>query len=642
MRFPPVAEDAAPVRSYGRCMLSRSLLVAAAAVVVLGACTSDDGATTATSAPRTTVAATTLPAPEAAASLTWGACESPEDARFQCATLEVPVDHDRPEGDQLPLALMRLPASGQREGAILLNPGGPGGSGVGFLRDASGTPLFGELSTSFDLVGFDPRGVGSSSPVVCADGEDKDALLSQDPTPATPQIAEANLAVLRDVWSGCQERYGEKLRFISTVQTARDIDAIRAAMGDERVGFYGISYGTYLGATYATLFPDRVAAMMLDSGFDPTDQDPVKVWMTQLVGFEDSFDRFVEWCEANEGCEFSGEDVSARWERLLAAVDASPLQAGDRTLGSGLFLTGTIAALYDRSGWGTLSSALVAVEAGDPSGMLGLADAYNGRQGDGTYSNELDSMTVIDCADGNGGAAADPAAAVAAILAAAPRFGQVVSVEALGFDGCGIVLRGGTPTPPPAFTYRGDGPIVVIGGQNDPATPFIWSETLAASLGATLVTYTGDGHGQSTGNRCLASLVSRFFLEDVVPTADTVCGPNVDVEAPSWWGEIPAPAGAEPLEIPRPNLIQLGLDPTNVFSTGFVTPQAPAAALDAFQAALAGWTVADDRTLEDGVRARTFERDGRLVAMLTVSAPYTTSRGLPPDQTILVIAGLDQ
>ncbi|MGI8763435.1 MAG: alpha/beta fold hydrolase [Ilumatobacteraceae bacterium] len=306
-------------------------------------------------------------------SLTWGECD-PDDVSepttelpgvvpLECSTLEVPLDYDEPDGEQIELALIRQPASGEREGAILTNPGGPGGSGFEFIANAAST-ISQELGTAerFDMVGFDPRGVDRSGGVDCVDDGFLDAHIYPDLTPDNPHERQVLDESEAGIYAACRQQYGPELVHYSTENTARDMDAIRQALGDDQISFLGISYGTYLGGVYATLFPDRVRAMVLDSAFEPTNDTIEQQYTTQLEGFEGAFDNWTEWCADAPTCAFTADDaeaISDRWMELFEQLDQNPLTGpDDRLVNQSTMFMATIAAMYSEVSWPDLAASL--------------------------------------------------------------------------------------------------------------------------------------------------------------------------------------------------------------------------------------------------------------------------------------------
>jgi pimeloyl-ACP methyl ester carboxylesterase len=309
----------------------------------------------------------------------------------------------------------------------------------------------------------------------------------------------------------------------STNNTARDIDRIREALGDEQISFYGISYGTLLGATYGGLFPDRVRVLVLDSAFSPElpGESPL---VTQVRGLQASFDDWAEDCAADAACPFTAAsvaDVTARWQALGDTLDTSPLDVGGRPVNREVLAWGTLAALYDPRAWSVLSQALADAEQGDATVVQALADSYFSRNPDGTYGNDLDAQAVINCASD---VVEDPS------LGPSPEELQAISPV------FGLALGGTTDNdvafcdtvavePRASIAFLGNAPVIVIGGTGDPATPFAMAEQMVADIGpqATLIVFEGEGHGQSLGDPCLLDVVTRALLTATAPAAGTVC-----------------------------------------------------------------------------------------------------------------------
>lgn len=459
--------------------------------------------------------------------LTWGTCspafEMPEP--FQCATLEVPLDHAEPGGKKISLALVRLPTEGAREGIMLTNPGGPGGSGLDFMRDFA-ADLDKEVKLGdFDLVGFDPRGVGASSPVDCYEDADMDEWMYLDDTPDNAREQALYAKWGEDDTDACVAKYGTELRHYSTEATARDMDLIRAAMGEEKMSFLGISYGTHLGAVYASLFPDRVQSMMLDGGYDPEADTMEEEYLTQARGFEESFDRWALWCqEQADSCAFRSPNVRGAWVDLYDRLDAeSIVTTSGREANHRVLKTATIAMLYSREAWSYLGEILAEAARGNGEAVLSSADSYRGRRPDGGWGNDTTAQYVISCSSGFGESSPpDPAALLARLRAAAPWYSRGTEIEDFEDIECDPAYGNGKVFP---VSYAGSAPVVVVGGLRDPATPFRWSEELAARLGPSsrLVSVDADGHSHIIGSECVNSIASRLFNESELPAAGTVC-----------------------------------------------------------------------------------------------------------------------
>ncbi|MEP7204185.1 MAG: alpha/beta fold hydrolase [Ilumatobacteraceae bacterium] len=550
-----------------------------------------DGSTVSSSDPTDTTEPTTDTTGADNGTLDWGTCDDPsaEDPSLECATMEVPLDYDAPSGDKIDLALIRVPASEGGSDAVLYNPGGPGGSGFEYIAVGGTSIAFGLNLVSQNLVGFDPRGVDRSGGLRCVSDEFQDQHLYVDDTPDTPEEQVLKDESENGFADACKEKYGDTLRFYSTENTARDMDAIRNALGLEQISFIGISYGTYLGAVYASMFPDGVRAMVLDSAFEPNGDTAQQEFETQLVGFEGAFNNWAEWCQDNPVCDFRADDVGARWDALEQKLDDAPITSSDgRIANNATVERATVAALYSESQWPVLGQALASAEGGDPTGILAIADDYNGRQPDGTFNTLFQSFPIIQCASGIAATPPEDAEALAATLRAeAPRFGKDITGEDVlaESDQCNKLV--GHPEQV-EISYAGDGPIVVVGGTNDPATPIRWAQKMVVELGpnARLVTYTGEGHGQLLVSSCVTDIEAAVLTELALPESNTVCEPNPAVAKPDWWDALPVPDGMSDIVTLPALAAVLGADPTQVFSEMRTTSLSANDAVDAYTAAL--------------------------------------------------------
>src|SRR4051794_9936258 len=357
--------------------------------------------------------------PVGKSTLDWAPCDDPnaQDPALQCAKLKVPLDYDDPSGESIDLALIKVPAQGDRTGAVLFNPGGPGASGFDFVA-FGGAGMSSTLGLdSLDLIGFDPRGVDRSGGIRCVSDEFEDQHVFADDTPDTPEEQALKEEASTGFIEGCTTKYGDTLRDYSTANTARDMDAIRVALGDDKISYYGGSYGTYLGATYASMFPDRVRAMVLDSAVEPNGDTAEQQFETQPVAFEAVFDRWAKWCEGDATCDFTGRDVPGRWDQLNQQLDATPLAGPDGRLATNTTLqVATRWSLYTESQWPFLGQALAQATSGDPTGLFAIADSYNGRDETGKFNTLTQSFLVIECASGLDNTPADDPEALAADL----------------------------------------------------------------------------------------------------------------------------------------------------------------------------------------------------------------------------------
>ena len=501
-------------------------LVMLALLALTGCSTgSDDGAAASRTSPQRSSADTEGAAP--GGPLDWTTCadEAAKMAELECATLQVPLDHADPDGEMIELALARSVATGpedERIGSLVLNPGGPGGSGVEFLATAA-AQFPSELSERFDLVSFDPRGVGASTPVRCIDDATKDEQLRGDLSPDTDEELERALEDQEDFLEGCEERSGDLIEHMSTADVATDVDLLREALGDEQLTYLGFSYGTAIGAVYATLFPDNVRALVLDGSVSPTATEEEQL-LAQALGFERALDNFVEGCNADPSCAI-GPDAAAAVAEARAELEARPIEvateSGPRELGRDLFDLGVATALYDATLWGTLASSIANLDDGGGATLLSLVDRQIGRNPDGTYDNSSDAQSMVSCADLAQRPSVDEATAAAErIIAAAPTFG---AITAYGMLGC---LDWPTAAQPlPRLTGAGSPTLLVIGTVGDPATPYEWSQQMAEALeSAVLLTYEGDGHTAFlSGGECIDDAVVAYLVDLVVPDEGTRC-----------------------------------------------------------------------------------------------------------------------
>ncbi len=565
------------------------------------------------------------------AELTWGPCEEGTAEVLECATLAVPLDYANPAGPTIDIAVIRLPARPDvREGAILLNPGGPGGSGFDFAASAAEAIDFEMgLDGRFDIVGFDPRGVDRSGGIDCLDDATLDALVYADDTPDDVGEAAAIVAQQVMVGSKCQEVYGDSLRLYSTENTARDMDMIRAALGDEQLSYIGISYGTYLGGVYATLFPERVRAMVLDSAYEPTGDSEYDQWITQPVGFDQAFANWAAWCEEGTECAFTDVDVAARWDALLAALDANPVKSDTgRPVNHVVMETATKSAMYSELAWPSLGAALADAEVGDGTALLAMADSFNGRSSDGTYDSIYQANPVIRCASGiDQVTPADPAALLAELQKAAPRFGRSYDLtdfrdtcrDSIAEDIAAIVS-----------SYPGPAPIVVVGGLNDPATPFRWAEEIAAQMGpnVALVRYTGEGHGQILGSSCVTDAEALVIRDLQLPAPDTTCEPDPPVARPAFWDDLPVPPGVGPLVDDPAIDLAIGLPPSQVYADVWHLSGDPATVAEDYEAGFTelGFEVIEAPDLLPGAIAlAAFAPDETQVVILVIPPDVVTS-----------------
>ena len=476
-----------------------------------------------TNAPDTEgVAADLLPFYEQ--TLEWTACDR-GGAAFDCTYVTAPLDWENPSAGEIELSIVRQQAMGQPMGSLLTNPGGPGGSGRDFILDSVGYAVSDDLAANYDVIGFDPRGVGDSTAVSCFDAEGMDAYLYDIPAaPRGTDEWEAELTARNQQFAdACDANSDGILPFITTVNSARDMDLIRAVLGDTQLNYLGYSYGTFLGATYAELYPEKAGRLVLDGAIDPA-VSGTDVGTTQALGFESALRAYMQDCLDSGSCPFNGtvDEAMADLGALLAAVDRTPLKNDDgRMLGADSLMTAIISALYSQDSWDYLTQALDGALQGDPYIAFVLADFYNGRE-DGVYlDNSSEAFRAYNCMDypvEDDQATQD--AADAKIAEGAPTVAPYWS----GPDSCEV--WGYPPTGTRGEIHaEGAGPILVVGTTNDPATPYEWSVSLADQLEeGVLITRVGEGHtGYNKGNVCVDQAVDAFFLDDAVPGADLKC-----------------------------------------------------------------------------------------------------------------------
>ncbi|WP_344071123.1 alpha/beta hydrolase [Microbacterium sediminicola] len=454
--------------------------------------------------------------------LTWTACGE----GFDCTTVTAPLDWSDPSLATIDLAVVRHRATGSdRLGSLLTNPGGPGASGVSLVQDSLGFAVSAELQESYDVIGFDPRGVGQSTAVVCLDAADMDAYVFDIP-PGERRSSEWDAAIEAKQESfadACEANSDGILPYIDTVSSARDMDLLRGVLGDEKLNYLGYSYGTFLGATYAKHYPANVGRMVLDGAIDPS-LSLLEVGTAQAVGFENALRSYMTWCLGQSDCAFAGtvDDAMADLGILLASVDQRPLTNEDgRMMGADALLTGIIAALYSQGSWPSLNVALALALQGDPSVAFQLADFYYNRSGGQYLDNSTEAFNAYNCMDYPRDVTDAEQAASDAILA---ESAPTVAPYWTGPDLCDVWPAEETGVRE-AIAAAGADPILVVGTTGDPATPYEWSVALADQLeSGVLVTRVGEGHtGYNKGNQCVDDTVEAYFIDGIVPGGDVYC-----------------------------------------------------------------------------------------------------------------------
>ena len=453
--------------------------------------------------------------------VSWERCRSDKE----CATIKVPLDYAKPDGETIELSLLKVPAESKRQrvGSLVVNPGGPGASGINYAAQTS--TFFGnELRQAFDIIGFDPRGVGASTPVQCLSDDELDEFVATDPDPDNAEEIRQGDELLAQFGQGCVDESGALASHMSTVEAAKDIDIIRAVVGDKKLSYFGASYGTFLGATYAELFPKRVGRMVLDGAIDPS-LSMEQLNLEQAKGFETALRAYVGYCVDGGDCVL-GDSVdagTARIRKFLDDVEAKPLPAGDgRELTVGNAVLGIWAPLYNEGNWPILDSALKTAFDGNGSVLMALSDAYTSRGPSGYVDNSLEALYAVNCLDHDDSIPADEVPArIAEFEEAAPTFGAIF---AFGLSSCSQwpIHTGRVPEP---IHAAGAAPILVVGTTRDPATPMRWAEALADQLeSGILVRRDGDGHtGYRAGNQCVDDTVESYLVSGKVPKADVSC-----------------------------------------------------------------------------------------------------------------------
>jgi pimeloyl-ACP methyl ester carboxylesterase len=506
-----------------------TLLVTALAVLASGcgvasrAQDAGDGSTTGTSGNPSTGPAGPIPAglerfyqqrPD------WERCGKNQ----QCATITVPLDYTRPAGQTIELRARKVPARDRsgRIGTLFINPGGPGASGEQFAASA-GVVLGSSLLRKFDVIGWDPRGVGQSTPVRCLDTAQMDKFIATDGSPDNDaEIADLNneAKILAD---GCEQRSGELLPHVSTKDAVRDMDVLRGIVGDPQLNYLGFSYGTYLGATYAELFPKNVGRLVLDGAVDPS-KTAEQNNIAQAKGFDTALNAFAADC-AQRSCRLGGTkaEVLAKVDQLIKDSDATPLPGdGKREVTQALVLLGVLSSLYFKPFWPRLVDAVLDGLAGNGARLLALADQFTDREPSGYADNSNEAIYAVNCLDRPDlTSVAEAKTEVAQYEAASPRFGSLLLWGSLPCANWPVKPE----DKPHTIKAAGAKPILVVGTTRDPATPYESAVGLAHQLeSGVLITRDGDGHtGYKKGNACVDSAVETYLLQGTAPTADIKC-----------------------------------------------------------------------------------------------------------------------
>ncbi|MFN8075345.1 MAG: alpha/beta hydrolase [Kineosporiaceae bacterium] len=450
--------------------------------------------------------------------LGWTAC----GGDVQCATLTVPRDWSQPAGASLGLKVARRAASGSRVGALVFNPGGPGVGVLPYVQAAR--QLAGKTVTEhFDFVGLDPRGVGESDPVRCLSDAELDRWTASDSTPDDAAEVSQAAADAQEFVKACRDNSDDVLEHMDTASVARDLDVLRAALGEGRLTYWGASYGTYLGAWYAHLFPWRVGRMLLDGAVDPG-QDAAGYVEGQARGFDRGLRAFVADCLKAKGCPLKGtvDQALAQLGGLVERLDSAPLDTGsERKLTQSLFITSIGAGLYDATQWPALRSALSQAFAGRGKEALALADGYLERDDQGRYGQTLAANPSVFCQDFPESRSPEQIAEAAAQLQRRyPPLGASI--------GWGTLSCSAWPDKPAKQARpvgaQGAAPSLVLGTTGDPATPYEWAQALAKAIPSRLLTREGQGHtGFRRGNSCVDDAVEAYLVAGTLPADGTRC-----------------------------------------------------------------------------------------------------------------------
>jgi pimeloyl-ACP methyl ester carboxylesterase len=449
----------------------------------------------------------------------WQSCNQD----FQCATLAVPIDYKKLSTGTFEIALLKYEArTSKKLGSLIVNPGGPGGSGVDYAYAAE--YIFSPaILDRYDIVGFDPRGVSRSAPIRCLSDKELDANNNSDSKPDNDTEFQQILEDTKKYVEKCKDK-NKYLSSYSTANVARDLDILREALGDKQLNYMGKSYGTYLGTLYAQFFPEKVGRVVLDGAVDPSISN-FRQTLTQAVGFDQAFLSFAADCNKRKNCTLpkdKGAEIT-EMQKLFSQAANNPFptkKKSGRTLTESMMVLGTASAMYDsQTGWPQLRRAIAEAQKGYGDTFLKLADEYTGRQSDGSYpNNEFDSSAVIDCLDFNEPRSVQRIRSDGKVFTnEAPLFGPYL---AYGGVTCKFFNQGTEVIIEPMTTAN---PVIVIGTTGDPATPYEWSQGLSKLLtNSRLISLTAEGHtGQGQGNACIDDQIDDFYLTGKVPTTST-------------------------------------------------------------------------------------------------------------------------
>ena len=484
--------------------------------------TSSSTDTSTPQSPDSTLQQSGAPIPATGGKISWKSCDSgDETSKLSCATFKVPFDYSDPSIGEFALKVVRRSANkpGQRIGSLLVNPGGPGFGGS-YLPENATSYFSGALLDRFDIIGWDPRGTGESTPFVdCVDNYDE--YFAVDPTPETDEEKASLIAASKKFSEECRKKSGKILPYISTNNTVRDMDQLRAALGETKITYFGFSYGSELGATWATMFPSTVRAAVLDGAADP-DADYMEGGLQQAAGFERELTRFLARCSKTKTCPFyNGGNAEKAFDDLMTSLDKTPLlvRKNRAKVNQAVALTAVSQAMYSSSMWDQLENSLSAAQKGDGSGLLSLYDQYYQRTGDGEYGNELEAFNAIYCLDDPGPLTVEETESfIPQFKKAAPRLWP-------GFaGGYGCVFWPAKADRRIEITGNKAGPIVVVGTTGDAATPLESSRKMAEKLeDGRFIVVTADRHTGYGENDCVTSAVDSYLITAKVSFREKAC-----------------------------------------------------------------------------------------------------------------------
>ncbi|MDX3852525.1 alpha/beta hydrolase [Streptomyces sp. AK02-01A] len=510
--------------------------VTAAALLAATGCSDNGGADSGESG------STVRPKDMASQRLDWKRCPAPDTAegggtapsplpggaQWECSSMTVPLDYAKPDGATIKLALIRAKARDQarRIGSLVFNFGGPGGSGVATLPSFAND--YEKLRSRYDLVSFDPRGVGRSDGVECENARQLDAYYAQDATPDDAAEEKAFTDGLATYAAACEKNSGTALPYVGTTNAARDMETMRKVLGDNRLNYFGISYGTELGGVYAHLYPKSVGRAVFDAVVNPTENSE-QGSLGQTKGFQLALENFEKDCVARgDACKLPGstpKEVEAHITGLLDRLDKQPIAGiGDRELTQTQATNGIAQALYSKEFWPLLEEGVDEADAGSGALLLALSDSMNGRDEKGQYSNLQAANAAVNCVDSKERYTLEQTKAkLPEFRAASPVFGDFLGWGLMGCTKWPVPGQWTTPD----VSAPGSAPILIIGNTGDPATPYAGAKAMANALGKGVgveITYRGQGHGAyNSGNACVQDAVNGYLLNDKVPAAGTVC-----------------------------------------------------------------------------------------------------------------------